>query len=159
MKTSPKYQPVALVITSLSELCKALVESKRKCEEIARKISNEQLRKTIINLEQLNIQYANELNSQIQSLGGEFNNPDMISHSQNITDSDETKINIKKETLNICSKIEYPIIKLYRKILRQPLLNSSLEKIIQYQMNGIMCTTLQLKLLSKFLQTQDTALA
>src|ERR1700722_20083250 len=100
MKTSPKYQPVALVITSLSELCKALVESKRKCEEIARKISNEQLRKTIINLEQLNIQYANELNSQIQSLGGEFNNPDMISHSQNITDSDETKINIKKETLN-----------------------------------------------------------
>ena len=158
MKTSAKYQPVTLVITSLSELCNALVESKRKCEAIARKIGNEQLRKTIINLEQLNIQYANELNSQIQSLGGEFKNPGLLSHSQNTTDFDEAKINIKKEALDICSKIEYPIIKLYRKLLRQPLLNSSLKKIIQYQMNGIMCTALQLKLLSKFLQSQDIAL-
>ncbi|HLY70291.1 MAG TPA: hypothetical protein VKR53_11230, partial [Puia sp.] len=65
--------------------------------------------------------------------------------------------NIGKETMNICSKVEYPIIKLYRKILQQPVLNSSLKKIIQYQMNGIMCTTLQLKLLSKFLQTQEIA--
>jgi len=158
MKTSLKYQPVAIVITSLSELCDALIESKRKCEQIARKIGNEQLRKTIINLEQLNIQYAHELNSQIQSLGGEFKDSDILSHAQTQADLDETKINVKKETLNICSKIEYPIIKLYRRILRQPLLNASLKKIIQYQMNGIMCTTLQLKLLSKFLQTHDTVL-
>src|SRR5277367_5042017 len=158
MKTSLKYQPVAIVITSLSELCDALIERKRKCEQIARKIGNEQLRITIINLEQLNIQYAHELNSQIQSLGGEFKDSDILSHAQTQADLDQTKINVKKETLNICSKIEYPIIKLYRRILRQPLLNASLKKIIQYQMNGIMCTTLQLKLLSKFLQTHDTAL-
>jgi hypothetical protein len=158
MKTSLKYNPVTLVVTSLSELRGALIESKRKCEEVAHKIGNEQLRKTIINLEQLNIQYAHELDAQIQSLGGEFKNSTTLFHSQNSSHSGETNINVKKEALNICTKVEYPIIKLYRKILRQPLLNASLKRIIQYQMNGIMCTTLQLKLLSKFLQTQDIAL-
>ena len=158
MKTSLKYNPVTLVVTSLSELRGALIESKGKCEEVARKIGNEQLRKTIISLEQLNIQYAHELDAQIQSLGGEFKNSVALFNPQDLPDSGDSKINVKKETLNICTKIEYPIIKLYRRILRQPLLNSSLKKIIQYQMNGIMCTTLQLKLLSKFLQTQDPAL-
>lgn len=158
MKASLKYNPVTLVITSLSELRSALIESKRKCEEVASKISNEQLQKTIITLEQLNIQYAHELDAQIQSLGGDLKSSTILFNAQNSPDSGETKINVKREALNICTKIEYPIIKLYRKILRQPLLNASLKRIIQYQMNGIMCTTLQLKLLSKFLQTQDRAL-
>jgi|ERR1700722_134680 len=159
MKATVKYQPVSAVISNLSELYNALLEGKRKCEEIALKIGNEQLRKTIINLEQLNVQYARELNSQIQSLGGEIINTDFLSDSKAYNSDDKAKVNVGKETMNICSKVEYPIIKLYRKILQQPLLNSSLKKIIQYQMNGIMCTTLQLKLLSKFLQTQDVALS
>jgi small-conductance mechanosensitive channel len=159
MKTSIKHSPVCVVITNLSELYNALLEGKRKCEEIALKISNEQLRKTIINLEQLNVQYARELNAQIQSLGGEIINTDFLSDSKAYNSEDKTKINVGRETMNICSKVEYPIIRLYRRILQQPLLNSSLKKIIQYQMNGIMCTTLQLKLLSKFLQTQGVALS
>ena len=159
MKTTMKYQPVSLVITSLSELYNALLEGKRKCEEIALKIGNDQLRKTIINLEQLNVQYARELNAQIQSLGGEINLANLDFASANPGPGQSSKINVGRETMNICSKVEYPIIKLYRKILRQPLLNSSLQKIIQYQMNGIMCTTLQLKLLSTFLQTQDAVMS
>jgi len=159
MKTTLKYQPVSLVITSLTELYNALLDGKRKCEEIALKISNEQLRKTIINLEQLNIQYARELNAQIQSLGGEATRENMDPSSVSGESDHSGKINVGRETMNICSKVEYPIIKLYRKMLRQPFLNSSLQKIIQYQMNGIMCTTLQLKLLSTFLQTQDAASA
>jgi hypothetical protein len=154
-----KYQPVSVVITSLSELCAALLEGKKKCEDIARKISNEQLRKTIINLEQLNIQYAHELHAQIQSLGGKFNNMELEGQEKHSLEDAGDKIdNIQKATMNICSKIEYPIIKLYRRILQQPVVNSSLKKIIQYQMNGIMCTTLQLKLLSKFLKSQEVAL-
>jgi hypothetical protein len=159
MKTPAKYQPVTALINNLSELCDALVEGKRKCEEIASKISNEQVRKTIFSLEQLNIQYAKELNAQIQSLGGESKNTGMNTFQTPGAEKQETSVNVKKETLHICTKVEYPIIKLYRKILRQPLLNSSLKGIIQYQMNGIMCTTLQLKLLSNFLQGQDLSFA
>jgi uncharacterized protein (TIGR02284 family) len=160
MKTTLKYQPVSVVITSLSELCNALLEGKKKCEEIARKIGNDQIRKTIINLEQLNIQYANELNSMIRSMGGESGNSEALAHPlTRAGDSWDFKINVGNATMNICSKVEYPIIKLYRKILQQPLLSASLKKIIQYQMNGIMCTTLQLKLLGKFLQSQDVSTA
>ncbi len=155
-----KYQTVSVAITTLHELCAALLEGKKKCEDLARKIGNEQLRKTIINLEQLNVQYARELHSQIRSLGGEFNDIDWDSHHDETMNNADTKtFNIQKETLNICSKVEYPIIKLYRKILRQPVINNSLKKIIQYQMNGIMCTTLQLKLLSKFLRSQEVSIS
>jgi hypothetical protein len=159
MKTSVKYQPVSLVITNLCELYNALLDGKRKCEEVAFRITNEQLKKTIINLEQLNVQYAHELNSQIQSLGGEVEKTNPMHNNQaDNAESKGMKINVGKETMNICSKVEYPIIKLYRKILQQPLLNASLKKIIQYQMNGIMCNTLQLKLLSQFLQAGEVAL-
>jgi hypothetical protein len=139
-------------------LTKALIEAKRKCEEIERRVRNEQLRKTLIGLEQLNSQYARELISTIQSLGGA---PETVDAGSPLSASapEIGKINIRKETLNICSKVEYPIIKLYRKILRQPFLSSSLKKTIQYQMNGVMCSTLQLKLLSKFLQSQEPLLA
>jgi hypothetical protein len=152
------FKPVTLVITSLTELTKALIEAKRKCEEIERRVRNEQLRKTLIGLEQLNSQYARELISQIQSLGGAPENVEAGSPLASST-PETGEINIRKETLNICSKVEYPIIKLYRKILRQPFLSSSLKKTIQYQMNGVMCSTLQLKLLSKFLQSQEPVLA
>jgi hypothetical protein len=155
------FKPVTLVITSLTELSKALIEAKRKCEEIEWRVRNEQLRKTLIGLEQLNSQYARELISQIQSLGGapqtlEAGSP-LASSAPEIGEINVRKeaLNVRKETLNICSKVEYPIIKLYRKILRQPFLSSNLKKTIQYQMNGVMCSTLQLKLLSKFLQSQD----
>jgi hypothetical protein len=153
------FKPVTLVITSLTELSKALMEAKRKCEEIERKVRNEQLRKTLINLEQLNSQYARELIAQIQSLGGGNQTMDAGAGPHGSSESELREINIRKETLNICSRVEYPIIKLYRKILRQPFLSTSLKKIIQYQMNGVMCTTLQLKLLSKFLNSQDPVLA
>jgi hypothetical protein len=155
MKTT-SYQPVSLVITKLSELCFALLEGKKKCEHVARRIGNEQLRKTIINLEQLNVQYARELHSQIQSLGGDFSKLDLDDNGRESSEEVNHKVtNFEKETLNICSKVEYPIIRLYRKILQEPVINNSLKKIIQYQMNGIMCTTLQLKLLSKFLSVQE----
>src|SRR5579862_4378399 len=138
MKKSPKYQPVTLVITSLNELYTALLTAKRKCEDVALKITNEQLKKTIIALEHLNTQYANELGAQIQSLGGNALEPEMV-FLESAGVSNRLHLNLGLETKNICAKVEYPIIKLYRKILRQPILNASLKKMIQYQMNGIMC--------------------
>lgn len=157
--SNSSFKPVTLVITSLTELSKALMEAKRKCEEIERRVRNEQLRKTLINLEQLNSQYARELVAQIQCLGGGSQIVEAAARQSGASESELGEINVKKETLNICSKVEYPIIKLYRRVLRQPFLSTSLKKIIQYQMNGVMCTTLQLKLLSKFLQSQDPVLA
>jgi Domain of unknown function (DUF2383) len=150
--TNSTFSPVTLVITSLTELSKALMDAKRKCEEIERRVRNEQLRKTLINLEQLNSQYARELISQIYSMGGGEQPTEPGAGTLGSFAPEIGEINVRKETLNICSKVEYPIIKLYRKILRQPFLSTSLKKTIQYQMNGVMCSTLQLKLLSKFLQ-------
>ena len=151
---SMKSDPVGL--KRLSELRSVLLDGIKKCGEVAFSIANDTLRKTLLTLEQQSKQYLNEINSQIEVLGGK---PKYASFQQNpalnfIKEKKKPTNNLEKQALKVCGKIESSVIHLYSKILREPFENDNLKKLIQYQMNGIMRTTLQLKLLSKFLHTQ-----
>lgn len=156
MAISPSIQSDPIELKRLSELRSALLDGIKKCGEVAFSVANLTLKKTILTLEQQSSQYLNEINSQIELLGGK---PKDISLQQNLNlnFASGRKIennNVAKQALKICSKIENSVIHLYSKMLKEPFENNNLQKLLQYQMNGIMRTTLQLKLLSRFLHKQ-----
>jgi hypothetical protein len=98
----------------------------------------------------------NEINFQIEKLGSKAND---IGFQQNLAlnfveEKQKPIHNLEKQALKACRKIESSVIQLYSKMLHEQFENDSLKKLIQYQMNGIMRTTLQLKLLLKFLHNQ-----
>ncbi|HLK29927.1 MAG TPA: hypothetical protein VKT28_15210 [Puia sp.] len=141
-------------LKKLNELRSALLEGIRKCGEVVLSVNNEPLRKTIMSLEQQSNQYANELNAQIQVMGGYSMNESKQEDANTSGKSKKIKTNIEEQALKICRKIEKSVINLYKKTLKEELANDGLKKMMKYQMDGIMCTTLQLKLLSKFLHNQ-----
>ncbi|HXB45271.1 MAG TPA: hypothetical protein VNV85_14495 [Puia sp.] len=156
MATSLSMKSDAVELKSLSELRSALQDGIRKCGEVAFSVANSTLRKTILNLERQSSQYVSEINAQIEALGGK---PNCISLPQRLALNfaglkRSPTNNLEKQALKVCRKIESSVIHLYSKILRESLENENLKKLIQYQMNGIMRTTLQLKLLSEFLHNQ-----
>jgi hypothetical protein len=61
---------------------------------------------------------------------------------------------IKTQSLVLCKNVERSVIGLYKKMLSQELKNEGLKSMMKYQMDGMMCLTLQLKLLTKFLHNQ-----
>jgi len=155
MATSPSFKFTSVDLEKLNELRSALLEGIRKCGEVVLSVNNEPLKKTILTLEQQSNQYASELNSQIQVLGGYEEMKLEEEMERNISKKNrKEKLNIEKQALSICRKIEGSVINLYKKMLQGELANEGLRKMIKYQMDGIMCTTLQLKLLSKFLHNQ-----
>jgi len=153
MATSPSFKFSSVDLDKLNELRSALLEGIRKCGEVVLSVNNEPLKKTILTLEQQSNQYANELNAQIQALGGHEQIKQDEQTDSNISKK-KRKLNIEKQALTICGKIEKSVISLYKKMLHEQLANEGLKKMIKYQMDGIMCTTLELKLLSKLLRNQ-----
>lgn len=151
---SVKSDPVEL--KRLSELRGALLDGIKKCGEVAFYVANNTLSKTLLALEQQICQYLNELNFQIEALGGKTKEPGFERNlSVNFAEYKKKPVNnLEKQALQVCRKIEHSVIHLYSKILHERFENDQLKKIIQYQMNGIMRTTLQLKLISKFLRNQ-----
>jgi hypothetical protein len=152
-----KSDPVKL--KRLNELRSALLEGIRKCGEVAISVTYEPLRKTIRHLELQSSQYANEINSKIEALGGKSKDMNVeqnadLNFAEESEERKSTKNNLEKQALKICKKTESSVLNLYSKILKEQFENDSLKKMIRYKMDGIMCITLQLKLLSKFLHNQ-----
>lgn len=141
------------VVQELKELSIALEEAKKKCDRVVFTISDPQIRKFILGLEQQSIRYAVELNAQIQNLGGEF--PYVQQEIPPVTGLlNRQANNIEKEVLQICRRIGDSLIKLYSNVLKNSIMNDGLKQMIRSQMNGIMSSTLHLKLLGKLLYSE-----
>jgi hypothetical protein len=156
MAASPSIPSDPVELKRLSELRSALLDGIKKCGEVAFSVANLTLRKTILALENQSSQYLNEINRQIEILGGKAQD---ISLQQNLSlhitrGKKNENNNVTRQALKICNKIENSVIHLYGKMLKEPFENNHLQQLIRYQMDGIMRTTLQLKLLSKFLHSQ-----
>jgi hypothetical protein len=138
------------IVQRLQELTSALEEGKNKFERVIRTIPDPQIRKSIIGLEKQSIEYAQELSQEIQTRGGTLPSVrEKIAAPE--SGFNKQARNIGKEVIQICRKIEGSIITLYGRTLTDPIINESLRQMIRTQMNGIMRSTLQLKLLSKLL--------
>ncbi len=140
----------AFVLEKLYILFQLLKERKTEYEIFARKINDKQLKRTVLSLAQETNQYANELSSQIETMGGNINKDvNGIQHHDN--DSRENAIMLSSdedEILKSCEISETKMINAYRTILNEPFLHDNLRKLIRSQLNGLTYAFMQLRLLN-----------
>jgi hypothetical protein len=121
-----------------------LLKGKKEYEQIAATIPDKALSRAILTLAQESNQYANELSSQMQTLGGgvpkEKTDPVEPGSVDNV-------FRDGNEVLTF-SENEKRMVIAYQEILNESFLFEGLRKMIRYQLNGILCAFMQLKLLN-----------
>jgi len=141
-----------LILEKINGLCRLLWEGKREFELVAANIPDKELRQAILTLAQENNQYAIELSSQIETLGGIP--PKEIVHEIG-QETDGNTFRDESEVLVFCKMSETKMLDAYREILNESFLYEGLRKMIRYQLNGILCAFTQLKLLSSFCNSKS----
>ena len=143
--------PVFL-LDKLDVLLHLLQERKQEFETFAANLDNKQLKRTVLSLAQETNQYAVELASQIEMMGG---------HIRNFADFDTSilsnmpkplegvsMITGESDILKSCELSETKMILAYRSILNEPFLHENLRKLFRCQLNGITYAFMQLRLLN-----------
>jgi uncharacterized protein (TIGR02284 family) len=125
-----------------------LNESKDGYERIATEQSDRDMRKTIAGLALECGQYANELNCQIQSLGGKPVLPDLNENALWGKIGGATTFSCNEDVLRACNKAENILVKAYREVLNDPNLYQNLRNMMTYQLNGILYAFTKVKLLN-----------
>jgi uncharacterized protein (TIGR02284 family) len=142
------YKSPPFVMEKLQHLLEILKEGKYQFEKIGSTISDKHFRRTISTLAQESNQYACEILAQIKSLGGD---PSLVAETVDMRRSPAPFgsgiFKDDNEVLYFCTESEKSMIRAYREVLNEPYLMEGLRTMIRYQLNGIMCAFLQLKLL------------
>jgi uncharacterized protein (TIGR02284 family) len=140
-----------LILDKLNALLIVLQEAKHVYEHLASTFKNKELGQTVFSLAQDSKQYANELSSQIQTLGGEVQSSTEKGAWQATGNLEEKQWAIQdheKMTLQFCADREASMVKAYREVLHEPFLHEGIRKMIRYQLNGILFAFSRLKLLN-----------
>jgi rubrerythrin len=154
MVTFYKMQPI--VMDKLQFLLLSLKKARRAYEQMAFTLKNKQLRLTIIGLAQESRQYATELDSYVTTLGLETEKIQTdLEFSEEYSSERKEWICLEedKDILHWCAKSEKSILKVYRDVLNEPFLNDGIRKMMRYQLNGMMHSFAQMKLLYASLRT------
>jgi len=141
----------AFVLEKLDILFKLLKERQLEFETFASKLKDKQLKRTVLLLAQEANQYANELWSQIESMGGKLRQmyePEIAMAEVKYMPALTLMIADEVEILKSCEVSEKKMITAYRNILNEPFLHDNLRKLIRCQLNGLTYAFMQLKLLN-----------
>jgi len=136
----------AFVLEKLNILFRLLTERKIEYEAFARRVNNKELKRTVLTLARETNQYANELSSQLEIMGGSINEAHEIAYMQDNTNT--LMITDEDDILKSCEVSEKKLMIAYRAILNEPFLHDNLRKLIRCQLNGIAYAFMQLKLLN-----------
>ncbi|HMH32028.1 MAG TPA: DUF2383 domain-containing protein [Puia sp.] len=150
------YEMPSLVTDKLKYLLVSLQKSRKVYEQMAFTLKNRQLRLTIIGLAQESRQYATELDSYVTTLGLETERMETgleFSDDSSPEGKDWICLEEEKDILHWCAKSEKALLKVYREVLNEPFLNEGVRKMMRYQLNGMMHSFAQLKLLYASLRT------
>jgi uncharacterized protein (TIGR02284 family) len=145
------HKAPVVVLEKLSHLFDCLHTMRSRFENYANGVADKMMQRTLRSVAQESCQYANELSGQIQSMGGDpakyFNTSDC-----SITNGQEAPSRIvpivNDEVIKQCSEQEVEMIKAYREVLNDSNLYNDLRNMVRYQLNGITCGFLQIKLLT-----------
>ena len=141
----------AFVLEKLDILFQLLKERKCEFERFAARVKDKQLRGTILSLAQEANQYAIELFSQIQVMGGKIKEM----QQEGIRLDNTLMIEEENEILKSCEISEKKMIVAYRNILNEPFLHENLRKLIRNQLNGLTFAFMQLRLLNTSLSLHN----
>jgi hypothetical protein len=135
------------IIEKVKDLYNLLKQEKNEYEKAASKIINKQLYHTLITLANGHNKFAEELCAQVKKITGD----------DDIKQCKEHKIFLAPEVFKndfeiyaFCRMNEKQLVNAYQEILNHSFLYSGLNKILRSQLNEILCSFTELKLLSKF---------
>ena len=136
------YKAPPFLLEKINNICKLLWQGKKEYEQVATAAKDKDLQCTMLSLAQESNQYANELSSQVRTLGGvpeieKINEPEVREEIKSLSDD--------KEILTFCNKNEKKMIGAYREILNESHLYDGLRKMIRYQLNEMLCIFMQVK--------------
>ena len=136
------YKAPPFLLEKMNNLCSMLWQGKKEYEHVALTMANKDLRITMLSLAQESNQYACELSSQIQTLGGvweieKIKEPELKDEIKNLNDVNEI--------LTFCKINEKKMISAYREILNESFLYEGLRKMIRYQLNEMLCAFMRVK--------------
>ena len=145
------FKAPPFIVEKISNLYRLLLQEKGEFEQVAGNITDNELRCTILTLAQKNSQYAAELSCHMQTTGG-METPGGVAakeYNQKILREAGTGIFPDENgVLAFCSRNEKKMVTAYREILKESALYEGLRKMMKYQLNGILFTFMQLKLLT-----------
>ncbi len=144
------YKPPPVVLDKLHHLLQVLQKARKNFEDLASSVRNKEIRQTILGFVQESKQYSSELVSHIAMLGGEPEQKyePVSSRYDALPEKDHWEIvKEEKDGIKYCTMMEKSILETYRNVLNEPFLYEDLRKMIRYQLNGMMHSFAQLKLL------------
>jgi uncharacterized protein (TIGR02284 family) len=135
------YKAPTFLLEKMNNILSLLWRGKKQYEQVAITVSDKDLRCTMLRIAQESNQYAHELSSQIQTLGGA---PEI--ETDEAGQGEEIKnLNDDNEIITFCQKNEKKMISAYEEILNGSLLYEGLRKMIRYQLNEMLCSFMQIK--------------
>ena len=138
------------VARQLNELLDILLELKHGLESVAETVTDKQLRKTISSVALESNQYAAEITSKIQSLGGKPHHATLHKRTNLMgldPEGNET-VGAEPAALARCYSSENFIVKAYRNFLNEYTPYEDVRSLVRTQLNGILCAFVQLKLVN-----------
>ena len=140
------YKAPVEVLASLRKLFSVLNGENVNFQRAVSSTDDRQLKNTLLQFVEASKQYANELRCQIESLGGggaEIFEAILPESKSN----DNLKLSDSKEILDYCCNCEMRVLSAYREILNHSFILKDLRGIMRYQLNEMLCSFLQFKML------------
>ena len=140
------YKAPPFLLEKINKICSLLWQGKKEYEQVANTIADKDFRSTMLTLAQESNQYACELSSQIQTLGGIL--PLEKMNEPKLNGKIKTLHNDANKILSFCNRNEKKVIGAYEEVLNDSFLYEGLRKMIRYQLNEMLCAFMQVKQLS-----------
>ena len=140
------FKAPPFLLEKLGKICSLLRQGKTTYEQFAKNITDKDLRNTMLTLAQESNQFACELSSQIETLGGV---PQSGKINEEISEAAIKNVNTDgSEILTLCKKNENKVVAAYREILNDSFLYDGIRKMMGYQLREMLCNFMRLNQLS-----------
>jgi hypothetical protein len=141
---SNTYNASPTLLEKLNGVCVLLLKGKKEYERVAATIPDKALSRAVLTLAQESNQYACELSCQMETLGG-------VAPKEKTDSPEHTTPSVFHDGNEVLtfSTNEKKMVIAYQEILNEVFLFEGLRKMVRYQLNGILCAFMQLKLLNE----------
>lgn len=142
-----------VISAKLHNLLLFLHHATKAFEKVAKRIDDRNIKMSVREVALETNQYKHELNSQLQSLRiKRIKDSDVVNNGVNTNEMLKNKQSMDitksdKELVEICCKSEEHFEKAYRNVLNEFFQQEELRNMLVYQLNGLKCAFMQLKLL------------
>ena len=149
MTDSLLFKTPPAVAKKINRLYLLLIKEKYLFEQVASRVTDNGLRRSILSIAQQNNQYAVELSAHMQTTGNLPGKKQAGAGTKNLLPAENSVI-------GFCSSNEKKVVTAYNNVLLEAGLYEGLRKMIHYQLSGVQFACTQLQLLGSLKHTRKS---